>query len=77
MTPTELEKEDWQQERIRGNLRKNIRDAETTKTKLELQRKAAVLGPTACMWAAKLSQQNRCPVDAAEMKSHQGNGVEP
>ena len=48
------------------------------KTKLELQRKAAVLGPTACMWAAKLShQRNRCPVDAAEMKAHQGEGVEP
>ena len=29
------------------------------------------------MWAAKLSQRNRCPVDAAEMKAHQGKGVEP
>ena len=29
------------------------------------------------MWAAKLSQRNRCPVNAAEMKAHQGNGVEP
>ena len=28
------------------------------------------------MWAAKLSQRN-CPVDAAEMKAHQGKGVEP
>ena len=36
-----------------------------------------MLGPTACMWAAKLSQRNRCPVDAAEMKAHQGKGVEP
>ncbi len=60
-----------------GNLRKNIRDEETTKTKLETQRKAAVLGPPACMWAAKLSQQNHCPVDAAEMKAHHGSGVEP
>jgi hypothetical protein len=29
------------------------------------------------MWAAKLSQRNRCPVDAAEMKAHRGKGVEP
>ena len=29
------------------------------------------------MWAAKLSQRNRCPVDAAEMKAHQGKGLEP
>jgi hypothetical protein len=29
------------------------------------------------MWAAKLSQRNRCPVDAAKMKAHQGKGVEP
>ena len=36
-----------------------------------------MLGPTACMWAEKLSQRNRCPVDAAEMKAHQGKGVEP
>ena len=35
-----------------------------TNKKLEVQRKAAVLGPTACMWAAK--------DDAAEMKAHQG-----
>ena len=46
-------------------------------TNLEVQRKAAVLGPTACVWAAKLSQRNRCPVDAAEMKAHQGKRVEP
>ena len=36
-----------------------------------------MLGPTACMWAAKLSQRNRCPVNAAEMKAHQGKGLEP
>ena len=48
-----------------------------TTTNLEVQRKAAVLGPTACVWAAKLSQRNRCPVDAAEMKAHQGKRVEP
>ena len=29
------------------------------------------------MWAAKLFQRNHCPVDAAEMKAHQGKGVEP
>ena len=29
------------------------------------------------MWAAKLSQRNRCPVDAVEMKAHQGKGVVP
>ena len=34
------------------------------------------MGPTMCVWAAKLSQRNRCPVDAAEMKA-QGKGVEP
>ncbi len=28
------------------------------------------------MWAAKLAQRNRCPVDAVETKA-QGNGVEP
>ena len=43
---------------------------------LDYKGKAAVLGPTACMWAAKLSQRNRCPVDAYKMKA-QGNGVEP
>jgi hypothetical protein len=53
-----------------------MRDTKTN-TNLELQGKAAVLGPTACMWAAKLSQRNRCPVDAAEMKAHQGKGAEP
>ena len=53
-----------------------MRDTKTN-TNLELQRKAAALGPTACMWAAKLSQRNRCPVDAAEMKAHQGKGAEP
>ena len=44
---------------------------------MRTKRKAAVLGPTACMWAAKLFQRNHCPVDAAEMKAHQGKGVEP
>jgi hypothetical protein len=29
------------------------------------------------MWAAELSQRNCCPADAAEMKAHQGKGVEP
>jgi hypothetical protein len=29
------------------------------------------------MWAAKLSQRNCCPVDAVEMKAHQGKGVVP
>ena len=53
-----------------------MRDMKTT-TNLEVQWKAAVLGPTACVWAAKLSQKNRCPVDAAEMKAHQGKRVEP
>ncbi len=50
---------------------------EATKTNSDLKRKAEVLGPSACMWAAKLSQRNRCPVDAAEMKAHQGKGAEP
>jgi hypothetical protein len=72
-----IETKDWKQEQLRGNLRKKSRDAETTRTKLELKHKAAVLGPTTCMWAAKLSQRNRCPVDAAKMKAHQGKGVEP
>ncbi len=52
-------------------------DAETTKTKRDLKRKEAVIGPTACMWATKLSQRNQCPVDAAKMKAHHGKGVEP
>jgi hypothetical protein len=43
---------------------------------LDYKRKTAVVGPIACVWAAKLAQRNRCPVDAAEMKA-QGNGVEP
>ena len=76
MTPTGIKQEERKHERIRKNLKKNIRDTKTN-TNLELQRKAAVLGPTACMWAAKLSQRNRCPVDAAEMKAHQGKGAEP
>jgi hypothetical protein len=29
------------------------------------------------MWAAKLSQRNRCPVNGAKMKARQGKGVEP
>ena len=44
--------------------------------KLDYKCKAAVLGPTACVWAAKLTKGNHCPVDAAETKA-QGNGVEP
>jgi len=50
---------------------------EATKTNSDLKRKAEVLGPSACMWAAKLSQRNWCLVDAAEMKAHQGKGAEP
>ena len=53
-----------------------IKDAEQMQANLDYKRKAAVLGPTACVWAAKLAQRNRCPVDAAETKA-QGNGVEP
>ena len=53
-----------------------MRDTKTN-TNSEVQRKAAVLGPTTCMWAAKLSQWNRCPVDVVEMKAHQGKEVEP
>jgi hypothetical protein len=74
---TGLEKEDRQHERIRENVRRNSRDAEPTKTKRDLKRKAAVIGPTTCMWAAKLSQRNQCPVGTAEMKVQQGKGVEP
>ncbi len=76
LTPTAIETKNGKQERLRGSLRKKIRDAERTRTKLEYKCKVAVLGPTACVWAAKLSQRNHCPVDAAEMKA-QGKGVEP
>jgi len=50
---------------------------EATKPNSDLKRKAEVLGPSACMWAAKLSQRNCCPVNAAQMKAHQGKGAEP
>ena len=50
---------------------------EATKTNSVLKHKAEVLGPSTCMWAEKLSQRNWCPVDVAEMKAHQGKGVEP
>jgi hypothetical protein len=53
-----------------------IRGAEQTRASLDYKRKAAVLGPTACVWAAKLAQRNCCPVDAAKTKA-QGNRVEP
>ena len=76
MTPPGIEQEEWKHEQIRRHLRKNRRDTQTN-TNLGVHRKAAVLGPTACMWAAKLSRRNRCPVDAAEIQAYQGKGVEP
>jgi hypothetical protein len=39
------------------------------------QHKAAVLGPLSCAWAAKLEQQTRCPIDAAEATG-KGPGAE-
>ncbi len=76
MTSPGIEHEEWKHERIRRQLRKKRRDTQTN-TNLGVPRKAAVLGPTACMWAAKLSRRNRCPVDAAEMQAYQGKGAEP
>ena len=57
-------------------LRTKIRDAERMHANLDYKRNAAVLGPTVCVWAAKLAQWNCCPVDATKTKA-QGNGVEP
>ena len=57
-------------------MRTKIRDAEQTRSKFDYKRKAAVLGPTACAWAAKLARRNCCPVDADKMKA-QGNEVKP
>jgi hypothetical protein len=64
----------WEQ--LTGMLSAKIRDAEQMQAKLDYKRKTEVLGPTMCVWAAKLAQWNRCLVDAAETKA-QGNGVEP
>ena len=57
-------------------LRIKIRDAGRMRANLDYKRKAAVLGPAACVWAAKLAQRNCFPVDAAKTKA-QGNRVEP
>ena len=74
--PTVAATENGQQDQPKGILRMKIKDAEQMQANLDYKRKAAVLGPTACVWAAKLAQPNHCPVNAAETKS-QGNGVEP
>ncbi len=70
------EPKNGKQERLKGILRTKIRKAEQTGAKLDYKRKAAVLGPTACIWVAKLAQRNCCPVNAAEMKA-QDNEVAP
>ncbi len=41
------------------------------------QHKAAVLGLLSCAWAAKLEQQTRCPIDAAEATGKGPGVVEP
>ena len=76
MTPKVAATENGKRKQLKGRLRIKIRDAEQMRANLDYKRKAAVLGPTACVWAAKLAQRNCCPVDAAETKA-QGNGVEP
>jgi hypothetical protein len=49
---------------------------EPKKTTHVYKQKAATIGPLACAWAAKLDQQNQCPIDAVD-KMNKGTGVEP